>query len=751
MLLRTIQHSHYLVLSAFTKRQYIINFVISKGKIFFFIAVVCSLHLAVGQVSFPNNIMAIYCETPPRIDGDLTDSIWIVAPRISNFTQRELRMNEPATERTEVAIAYDDKKIYIAVWCFDSRPKTITAKELRRDFNPALDDNFYILLDTYRDKRNAFVFYTNPNAARGDYQVFDNGKNRNFNWNGVWDVRTSRTQEGWFAEFEIPFATLKFENKDQAQEWGINFERNIVSKREQVRWQGWKRDNTFEQVNAAGLLTGLFDLKSRAFIEVKPYAIAGGQGTEGQPNQGILNGGGDINYLITPTYRLNVTINTDFAQVESDAQQVNLTRFPLFFPELREFFLEGEDYFDMGFGGDRIIPFYTRRIGLDSNRMPVPMLFGARLLGKQGNSTLGVMNIQTGATDNAQAENFTALSWRQDVGTQSTVGMMSVHKITADRWHTTTSAYGRYSTAKFLNNKNLNVGGALITTQNSDREFTSEAYAYRFFVQYPNDYINVFMSTQRSPEPFEPEVGLMRRRNFEEYFAMASFRPRPSRDSKWSWIRQFDFSPGLFTYVMYNDTRLMQSIEYMIRPFALETTGGDRMGVWWAYQGEGLIEDFRIAPGVVIPKDEYFFTTQGFFLQTFAGRTFSLNLNGSVGGFFDGRANNVNGALNWRINKNLSLSGTYNSTYTDLPAGSFLTQLMGSRLNYAFNPNLFGLFFGQWNNATNELVVNYRLQWIPFPGSDFFFIINQNFFVDNDSFRQTNLAIIGKFIWRFVI
>ncbi len=709
------------------------------------------VHLALAQISFPNNIQAVYVNKAPVMDGNLNDSVWQFIPRIDNFTQRELRMNEPATERTQVAIAYDEKKIYVAVWCYDSRPNTITAKELRRNFSPNLDDNFFILLDTYSDKRNAFVFYTNPNAARGDYQVFDNGKNRNFNWNGVWDVRTTRTQEGWFAEFEIPFSTLKFENNKETLEWGINFERNIVSKREQVRWQGWKRDNTFEQVNAAGTLTGLFDLKSRAFIEVKPYAIAGGQRTEGQAYQGILNAGGDINYLITPTYRLNVSLNTDFAQVESDGQQVNLTRFPLFFPELREFFLEGEDYFDMGFGGDRIVPFYTRRIGLDSNRMPVPMLYGARLLGKQGNSTLGVMNIQTGATESSQAENFSAFSWRQDVGSQSTIGMMSVHKITADKWHTTTSAYGRYSTAKFMKNKNLNVGGAMITTQNIGEDLQRNAYAYRFFVQYPNDIINVFLSTQRSPMPFEPEVGLMRRRNFEEYFAMTSFRPRPMRDSKWSWIRQFDFSPGIFTYVMYNDTRLMQSLEYMVRPFAFETTGGDRFGVWWAHQGEGLVDSFQIFPGIVIPKNDYYFSTQGFYFNTFAGRTFSLTLNGSAGGFFDGRAQNLNGSVNWRINKNLGLSGTYNTTNTQLPAGNFTTQLVGSRLNYAFNPNLFGLFFGQWNNASNELIVNYRLQWIPFPGSDFFFIINQNIFVDGENFRQTNLAIIGKFIWRFVI
>ena len=267
------------------------------------------------------------------------------------------------SERTEVAILYNSKSIYVGVRCFDSQPNALIAKELKRDFDIDLDDNFMIIVDSYRDKRNGFVFATNPNAARSDYQVFNNGGSKNEYWNGVWNVQTHITPEGWFAEFEIPLSTLKFPKDKTDQIWGINFERNIRRKREQVRWQGWSRNNKFEMVNQAGTLTGLEGLSQKRFIEIKPYVI-GGTEFSGENNTNLFNGGGDVNYLINPAYRLNITLNTDFAQVESDEQQINITRFPLFFPELREFFLEGDDFFDFNYGGNRITPFYTRRIGL---------------------------------------------------------------------------------------------------------------------------------------------------------------------------------------------------------------------------------------------------------------------------------------------------------------------------------------------------------------------------------------------------
>jgi hypothetical protein len=365
-----------------------------------------------AQTSQPNVIHAQYTNEAIKLDGKLDEPVWEKAIHISNFTQRELNIGEPATERTEVAIVYTANTLYIGFWGYDSEPDKLVAREMKRDFEFDLEDNFEVIIDTYNDDRNGFLFVVNPNGARADVQVINNGESENEFWNGVWNAKTTVTDQGWFAEIQIPFSTLKFKTDVSKQRWGINFERNIRRKREQLLWQGWSRDSELELLNRAGTLVGLDSIISKDFIEVKPYAIGGGQFTPGK-EEGQLNAGGDINYLITPTLRMNLTFNTDFAQVEADRQQINLTRFPLFFPERREFFLEGQDFFDMGMG-NTVIPFYSRRIGLAEDRSTVPIIAGARLLGKVNNSTLGALSMQTASRDSVPSINYTVLSWRQE-------------------------------------------------------------------------------------------------------------------------------------------------------------------------------------------------------------------------------------------------------------------------------------------------------------------------------------------------
>lgn len=719
-------------------------------KIHWLICIVLALFLnrAAAQVSFPNTIKAIYTEQLIQLDGKLDEPAWEEALHISNFTQRELNIGEPATERTEVAILYDSDFIYIGVWCYDSNPDKIIAKELRRDFDHMLDDNFIVVIDTYNDRRNGFMFVTNPNGARGDLQIFNNGSSTNAFWNGVWDVRTTRTEEGWFAEFQIPFYTLKYRMGMDEHTWGINFERNIRHKREQVLWQGYSRDNRIERVNQAGKLIGLKELEDKRFIEVKPYGLAGGE-YSGENTGLVGNIGGDINYLITPTYRLNLTANTDFAQVEADQQQINITRFPLFFPELREFFLEGDDFFDMGFGGNRIIPFYTRRIGLNEQRETVPIIGGARLLGKEANSTVGLMSIQTAGDGEQPSQNFSVASWRQDVGAQSIVGAMTVNKFEEGRWHTTTGVNGRYSTAKFLGNKNFDVGGAFIKTHNTDDGWQDNAFAYRAFVSYPNDLINIFASTQRSPDPFEPEAGLMLRRNFRESFAMVNLRPRPKR--RMLWIRQFDFTPGQLTYTQFDDTGEIQSFDYRFKYFGFDTRQGESFGLSYSIVAEGLRQDFEISPGIVIPEGTYWWRQYQAEFQSFRGRTLSLFSNLTLGEFYDGNSTQFRSLLLWRAAKQFNIAMRYEKNVIELPYGSFETDLIGSRIEYALNPNVFGSMLTQWNSAQDEFNLNFRLQIIPKIGTDFFLIINQIYDTTSGTWISERGTILGKLIWRFIV
>lgn len=695
-----------------------------------------------------NRLQATYTAVSPTIDGKLDEAAWQNAPRVTNFTQRELTLGAPVSERTEVAILYDDQKLYVAVWCYDSEPDKLIARELRRDFDYALDDNFMLIIDTYNDQRNGFMFVTNPIAARADLQVFNNGGSRNSFWNGVWDVRTTITDEGWFAEFEIPFYTLKYRVGLQEQVWGINFERNIRRKREQARWQGWSRDNQFEQVNLAGKLVGLHDLTHKQFVEVKPYGIGGGEITPGRERL-TGNLGGDINYLLSPTYRLNLTFNTDFAQVEADQQQVNITRFPLFFPELREFFLEGDDFFNFGFGGNRIIPFYTRRIGLDANREAVPIVAGARLLGKEDNRTLGVMSLQTAATDQQAATNYTTASWRQDVGRQSVIGAMTTNAITADRWHSTTGINGRYSTSRFLGNKNLDLGGAILQTYNTDDGYDPAATAYRFFVSYPNDKLQIFASAQRGDDAFEPEIGLMLRRSFREQFADISFKPRPKK--RLTWIRQYEFKPAQITNTQYDDNGQIQSFNYNLQYLGFDTKSGESFSINHALVAEGLRAPFAIARDVVIPTGTYWWRQSNARFSTFKGRKLSVESRVSWGEFYDGQSVQSRTELLWRSSRYLNIALRYEQNAVDLPVGRFQTQLIGTRLAYALNPNLFGSLLSQWNSAQNEFNLNFRLQFIPKIGTDFFLIVNQVYDTQTGTLDPTRGTVLGKLIWRFVV
>lgn len=723
------------------------NFRRRKRYILLFFFLSFFVVVAEAQRNFPDSLVAYYSQSPIVLDGSLSETGWDSARHISNFTQRELNVNEPATERTEVAVVYTSKTLYLGIWCYDREPGKIIAKELKRDFDHSIDDNFEIIIDTYHDKRNGFLFVVNPNAAREDAQVLDNGASVNKNWNGVWNAKTTITADGWFAEIEIPFSTLKYRTGIENQVWGINFERNIRRKREQVLWQGWSRDSDIELVNKAGTLVGLDKIVNKNFVEIKPYAIGGAELNRLDKNEGLLNAGGDVNYLVTPTLRLNLTVNTDFAQVESDREQINLTRFPLFFPERREFFLEGEDYFDMGLG-DNIIPFYSRRIGLTKNRTQVPIIAGGRLLGKVHNSTLGAMILQTGEEDSVLSANYSVLSWRQDVLEQSTVGAMVINKYDKNGFHNTSGAYGRYSTSRLFGNKNLNIGGSFSQIID-EKEYDQKAHAHRVFISYPNDKIQFDAAWERSPASYNPEVGFLRRDNFEQFYTELEFNPRPKNLLKW--IRRFSFKPLDMNYFLYDDNGDLQSFFYEVRPIGFWTKSGEFFEFNIQRRAEGLRDDFEIQDSVIISKGNYWNTNYEIQGSTFRGRALSLDAEVNYGGFFTGKRLETELSILWRASKHFSFNIAHEYNKVDLAEGNFSTNLVNGRIDYAINPNIFGSFFSQWNSEDEEVILNYRLHIIPKIGTDFYFIINQTYDTQGSKMLLNKTVLIGKLIWRFVI
>jgi len=701
--------------------------------------------VAFGQVSKPDVIRALRVRERIRLDGLLNEAAWQQAEHISNFTQRELNEGAPATEWTEVAVLYDDANLYVGVWCYDSEPERIVAEEMKRDFSYRSEDNFKLILDTYHDGRNGYLFVTNPNGARFDALVQDNGQSINRAWDGVWDVKTRITPEGWFAEFRIPFSTLKFYRRRQ-QVWGINFERNIRRKREQVLWQGWSRNFRLEQVSHAGTLVGIEIVGKVTLVELKPY---GTSGTEARPGHNITwvnRAGFDVNYLITPAVKFNFTVNTDFAQVESDRIRVNLTRFSLFYPEKREFFLEGSSYFSFSLGGG-VQPFYSRRIGLAPDRSTIPILGGVRVLGKTGRTTLGAMSIQTARKDTIPSTNYTVFRVKRDVGKESSIGFIGVGKFQPGRQNVVYGVDFLYSTSRFMGSRRLVFGAALAQSYTSDRPDRIGA-AYRLFLEYPNDRVDFQIYWNRADGSFNPETGFLRRKNFQKVGAELRFKPRPAF---LPWIQRLVFKPFEFDYYIDENTGRLQSFSSEFRPFGFTTRSGEMFEANIQREAEYLTEDFEIFEGQVISAGEYWFTRYELQFRTFSGRRCHAFFLVNWGDFYRGQRTRWFVRGTWKLNRHVSISSDFSENRISLPGGEFAVHEIGGRIDLAASPDLFGSVFGQWNNEDKTILLNFRMNWIPTPGTNFYFVVNQAVDTAGKRWKSTQTTVLTKLIWRFVI
>ena len=696
-----------------------------------------------AQHSQPDTLKAMKTGAAIKLDGVLDEPEWAKAPRISNFTQRELNENAPPTERTEVAVLFTKTDLFIGVWCFDSEPDKIIAQKMKWDFEYGAEDNFIVALDSYGDKRNAYLFVINPNGAQYDALVVDNSRRTNVDWNGVWYVAATRTDKGWFAEIDIPFSTLKFSAADE-QTWGINFERNIRRKREQVLWQGWSRDALIVQVNRAGTLTGLRDLTRMKIFEFRPHVLGGGEKARETQATTVGSIGLDFNYLFNPTVKLDFTIHPDFAQVESDDLIVNLTRFSISIPEKRQFFLEAQNFFDFPLGKAR--PFYSRRVGYYQGQES-PILGGGRFLGKMGRTTLGVVILQTETTGTAKSTNFSIVRFKQDLGEQSSVGLLAIGAAQSGRFNGTAGVDALYSTSKLFGNKNLQFGGALAATYTSDRE-TPAGTAHRLFFNYPNDLIELSASWERVGRDFNPEVGFLSRPGYQLYNVKWRINPRPSF---LPWVQKLQFKPIELDYYIDDLTREMQSVYMEFRPLAVFFKSGETLEINIQRNAENLIEDFDIRDGHVIPAGRYWTTRGEVQFDTFDGRPIVFGASYNWGKFYTGTSVEWDTELAWKPNRYYGLSMSYQRTDIHIPGGGFAIDEVVGRMNFSVTPKLFGAIFAQWNNDENRILFNFRVTWIPKPGASLYFVLNQ--FSDTPDllrkWRPYKTAAMLKFVWYF--
>jgi len=679
-----------------------------------------------------------------QVDGVLKEKAWKSAQRISKFMQREPNAGKAATEKTAVAMLYDANHLYLGVWCYDREFRHLTAQKMQRDFDFDVEDNFIVIIDTYNDERNGYLFVVNPNGAIADALITDNGNYLNKDWDGVWEASARIDTAGWFAEIAIPFSTLKFNAAQQT--WGVNFERNIRRKREQVLWQGWSPDASIEQVSRAGNLTGLQGLRSGNAFELRPYSLAGLENPRGAGNKSAADFGGDLDYLITPTLKLNVTLNPDFAQVESDRAQINLTRFSLKFPEKRKFFLEGRDVFDFGLGKN-IQPFYSRRIGLADNGAEIPVLGGVRLLGKSGRTILGGMVLQSRRREAIPSTNYAVMRWRQEVLAQSSVGLIATTRAQSGHFNSTYGGDYLYSTSNLFGGKNFMAGAAYALSHTSDAAAKTGS-AQRVFLSYPNDLIELDLEWERASQSFNPEVGFLRRTNYQRYAAEFELNPRV-KSSAFPWLRKMEFQPVELEYYRNAETGNLQSLAMAFRPFGFSTKSRERFKLNIRRDAENLEEDFEIYDGVVIPANTYWFTHYEAELETFAGRKLSGYASVNWGDFYDGTRAAWAGGLVWRMSKYLSLSFDHQQNRIALPGGRFRINESGGRADFALLPRLFGALFAQWNDEDEEMRLNFRVNWIPKPGADFYLVINQAVDTSRDRWLAINTTVLTKLVWHF--
>jgi hypothetical protein len=686
-----------------------------SGLLFF----VIGIQTLSAQHSEPSVLKAHRIQKKIKFDGILAEPEWQQATHINNFTQRDLNFGEPITEHTETAILYDENTMYIGVWCYQKDVSKIVAKNMNRDFHYESDDNFQIMISPFNDNRNGYLFVINPNGARADIQVYG-GEDGNDDWNGVWDAKTTRTDEGWFAEIYIPFSTLQFKN-DSILKWAINFERDIVSENEQALWQGWSRDNTIYAVTKAGHLLGINNIAYAKKFEFKPYVLAGWSYDSETENTFPLKVGANLNISLSPTLKLNLTSFTDFAQVEADRIPVNLSRFGVYYPEKRQFFLEGYDMFNF-YLGDRNNAFYSRQIAVENGKQ-VPIVAGARMFGKVGKHNIGFLNIQEGKVDTISSTNNTVFRYKHDIGKQSYIGGIFTNKINSVTSNQVFGLDAAYETSEFLKDKNLIISGS-VSASTESFEKQEDALTYRLYLDYPNDLIDNYMSVATMQKGFNPELGYMRRTDYDSYIWSLRITPRVLEQYG---VKRLLLKP--WSAMIYNthSTGELESFHNETRPAGAIFKSGERFEVNLIQNFDRLDYPFELTDEITVPVGKYWMYQYEVQLESYNARRIWAEVVYNWGGFYTGSIRTLETVLGVNVNKHFNINGEYTLNRVVFPEGRVITNELAMYLNYAFTTKINFSLFSQYNDLDEVMIYNFRLHWIPKVGSDFYFVYNMGY------------------------
>jgi hypothetical protein len=647
----------------------------------------------------------------------------------------EPQPNQDPTEKTELRILYDDSNLFIGVFCYDSEPRRIAANTMAHDTGGTeqgashgmgyghapqgpSDDIIRVLLDPFQDKRNAYVFYVNPRGARSEGLAY--AGSASLNWDGIWEAESRILENGWSAELRIPFKTISF--KPGLAAWGINVERVIARKQESVRLSGTNRDSNFNNPMEAAGLEGIEGVKQGMGITFRPYGLASTQEANLEPggSDRNLEGGFDIYKNFTPNLVGAVSYNMDFAETEADERRINLTRFPINFPEKRMFFLEGSEVFSFS-SSVSFTPFISRKIGLYEGKQ-IPVIFGTKLFGKIGSTNLAVLDVQTGRFGELPGRNLLAARFTQNIFAQSKVGWIFTNGSPTGERNSLAGVDFNYSSSRFLGNKNIMLAAWAAYNWNEEKEGRHQGFGFR--ADYPNDLWNIQTTYAYYGDSLDPGLGYMMRKGIQTAFARVAYQPRPKKGFLDRLARQFFFQFSADYY--WNLSGSLETRRLTASPLSLKTESGDIVQIEVVSNRDVLPYAFEVAEGVILPAKPYDFLNYRFSFNTATHRPATLNMNYSFGEFYSGRYDDMKIGLTLKYKGYAGLALDVNLVRGRLPQGRFKENVCQVKTDIFLSPDLGLMNYIQYDDISRRLGWSARLRWQISPGNEIFIVYDKN-------------------------
>jgi hypothetical protein len=678
-----------------------------------------------GGAASPDATVVSAATSPIRVDGRLDDPAWRNAVDLGALTQREPTEGTLPSERTVVRLTFDADHLYIGVRCDDREPAGIVRTQMARDADLQNDDTIEIVLDTFLDHRNGYYFQVNALGAIADGVISNNAEPKK-EWDGIWDARAAISDTGWSAEIAIPFKTLNFDPNGSS--WGFNLQRAIRRKQETIRWRAARQNMRLAQLTEAGVITGLTNLKQGRGLDVRPYALGRlGHDASGAPLIGHGDVGLDVNKNVTPSLAGTLTVNTDFAETDVDARQVNLTRFTLFFPEKRTFFLQNAEIFQVTGQGQRgdqargsdLLPFHSRRIGLTSEREPVPIIAGGKVIGRVGSWNVGVLDVQTNDFHRISSRNFFVARVARNLGRQSLIGglVTSGDPEAADA-RPLAGLDARYARSNLFGNKNFVAEGSVFRTFLDRAPGTGGLWAGTLRIDYPNDPLGINISFKDIGANFTPGLGFVPRRGIRKGNYNIDYFQRPGKGG----IRHQHWE--LLTETIHDSQGRLLNWRIFTAPVNIRTESGEHIEWNYVPQYEFLDAPFRIRPNLVVPAGGYTMNRYRAEFNSATKRRFIVDLTLQYGEFYDGTRVETGAGIRYRPNVHVTLQLQLSRNDVDLPQGAFKTQIWQARADVGFSPNLNLSNTLQYDTDSRIAGLNSRVRWTIDPGNDLFVVVN---------------------------